>query len=172
MKIQDGIDDTSFKIYQITMKAYPSNNKAFVSINRWYAYRKQIRSTMNKPLHWFSLVNHDKVEWKVQLSSQEISPDLAGKKGSDGNYGITDSSQKIILIDAKEARRIQDYITLHEVMHVSLEGIDGIPYDMEERIILKMAPNLFPILQQFGLKWPERSDELLALERRARRNKK
>ena len=127
---------------------------------------------MNKPIRWFSFHNHDGSLWKVQQSSHEISPDLRGKENTRGLDGLMDPEHKLITLDAAAKRSVQDYITLHEVMHAALDGVDGICSTAEEAIITAMAPRLYPILHKFGLNWPDRPEEFVALERKARRNSK
>lgn len=122
---------------------------------------------MNKPLDWFKFRDSEGSSWRSALSSFEISPDLKGRPGSTGFDGLTYCREKFFLIDAASPREVQDYITLHEIMHVSLSGHNF--GKEEEKVINEMAPPLYKILRQFGLKWPERPAEAAALERRARR---
>lgn len=125
---------------------------------------------MDEPLLWFPFRDHDGKPWRGELSSFEISPDLRGPRGSRGYDGLTYCEDRRFIIDAASPRDVQDYVTLHELMHVSV--IKEKFGREEENVISKMAPPLYKILRQFGLRWPERPPEAAALERRARRSTK
>lgn len=127
---------------------------------------------MSGPIHWFSFKNHDGESWRTEVTSHEYSEELRGETGTRGYAGITIPQSKIILIDTETSRNVQDYITLHELMHASLDGVNGIAGKAEEKVITEMAPRLYPILRKFGLRWPDRPEGFESLERRARRKSK
>lgn len=124
---------------------------------------------MSDSLRWFGFENWDGRHWRVDASSHESSQELRGRPGSLGNDGVTIPERRLILVDSGARRTVQDYTVLHEVMHASLDGVEGISWRTEERVIREMAPRLFPILRRFGLQWPGRPEGFLALERKARR---
>ncbi len=124
---------------------------------------------MSKPIKWFSFHNHD-ATWCVYGSSAEISPaDLDPKNtGKPTIDGVAYPNKRIILIDTSSERRTQDYTLLHELMHAALVG-SNLSDQTEEKVVMELAPRLYKVLKQFGLVWPERSDDFLTLERKARR---
>lgn len=123
---------------------------------------------MSRPLRWFSTENWDGTRWAFDASTHEISPELRGRPGTRGYNGVTLPDRRLVLVDAGSVRFVQDHTVLHEMMHVSVDGVEGMG-PAEERVITEMAPRLWPILKRFGLRWPERPEGFDSLERRARR---
>jgi len=127
---------------------------------------------MNGPIRWFSFRNHDGTIWTVKWASHDAYPELRGQPGSRGYDGLTEPGEKLITLDAAAFRSVQDRITLHEIMHASVDGVDGVSGKAEEKVITVMAPRLYPILHKFGLRWPDRPEGFIALEKKARRSSK
>lgn len=123
---------------------------------------------MNGPLKWFKFRNHDGVKWDVEVTSHEDSPVLKGRPKTLGYAGLSLMKEKKILIDLEPGKKTQDFITLHELMHAALDGDTSISDKTEEKVIAALAPRLFPILQQFGLKWPDKPAGSKQIEKKAR----
>ena len=127
---------------------------------------------MTAPATWFRFRDKSGKTWEVQISTHEDSPILKGEYGTLGYDGITISDERSIIIDAAATRNVQDYIILHELMHAVLDGVNGIDGKAEEKVITEIAPRLYPVLQKFGLRWPERPAVFKTIERKARRTSK
>ncbi len=127
---------------------------------------------MTAPATWFRVKDKNGKTWEVQISSHEESPILQGKPGTLGYDGITIPGESRIIIDAAANRNVQGYIVLHELMHAVLDGVNGINGKAEEKVITEVAPRLYPVLQKFGLRWPERPAVFKTIERKARRTLK
>lgn len=123
------------------------------------------------PVCWFEFTDSDGKKWKVFGSSHEDSDKLRGDPGTPGYFGMMIPDERMVLIDATSAKRTQDYIVLHEIMHAALSSISDLPDEAEERVITELAPRLYPILKRLGLKWPNRPDLLASFRRHSRRHR-
>ncbi len=82
--------------------------------------------------------------------------------------GLCCPSDREIYINVAESRAFQDETTLHEVKHASFGDVKFFSHKDEERAIRAMTPRLWPILKQFGTRWPARPHGYAALKRSTR----
>lgn len=117
---------------------------------------------------WFSVLGPNRRRWPVLLSSEEFTPEF--DRSTDFAVGLTDYDHKHVVIDVQHPLADHDETVLHELMHVALMEAP-ISCASEEVFISHLSPKLWPMLKQFGLKWPERPDEFWELRKRAKRGK-
>ena len=138
---------------------------------------------LRKPVRWASFRDGKGKTWIVDITSADIDHNSLTSEQGEPYLGCTLLEENRIVIEAGTSRAEQDYILLHELMHVACndaalrEALKEIrtgdrAEEAEEAVIKTISANLYKILRQFGLHWPLRPKPVQTLERSARKRQK
>ena len=138
---------------------------------------------LRKLVRWATFKDGKGKQWIVDLTSSEIDHNSLTSEQGEPYLGCTLLEENRIVIEASAPRSEQDYILLHELMHVACndtvlrEELKEIrtgdrAEEAEEAVIRTVSASLYKILRQFGLAWPKRTRAACSLERAARKKAK
>jgi hypothetical protein len=121
-----------------------------------------------EPLTWWVERCEAGNEWPIILTSDDLTPDIAGTDRGLRTLGITVRQKRTIYLWAGQSRKDLLDTTLHELMHLGMTYERRVTQAFEEKAVTVLTPNIMPILIRNGMHFPPLPDGWRSLQQHAR----